>query len=215
MTKCPYVPPHEFNLDFPHLMLRYRAAELRAARLPFIKRQLTETDRNGKMAAPVAPIANWASRCGNALTRPADGRGGGRRPRGGACRSIMARPSPRAPARQAGRQPRGARLRPQGGDLCHLLRQLQQPARSAMAALKVLARNGVETRGRLSRLLRHAAAGTRRPCPGRRARRAPSRRLAPVDRQGLRRRLAGAVLQPDAEVRVAADRARTTTTSRR
>jgi len=26
MTKCPYVPPHEFNLDFPHLMLRYRAA---------------------------------------------------------------------------------------------------------------------------------------------------------------------------------------------
>ena len=27
MTKCPYVPPHEFNLDFPHLMLRYRAAQ--------------------------------------------------------------------------------------------------------------------------------------------------------------------------------------------
>ena len=27
MTKCPYVPPHEFNLDFPHLMLRYRAIQ--------------------------------------------------------------------------------------------------------------------------------------------------------------------------------------------
>src|SRR6201997_707032 len=27
MTKCPYVPPHEFNLDFPHLMLRARAIE--------------------------------------------------------------------------------------------------------------------------------------------------------------------------------------------
>ena len=26
MTKCPYVPPHEFDLDFPHLMLRHRAA---------------------------------------------------------------------------------------------------------------------------------------------------------------------------------------------
>ena len=26
MTKCPYVPPHEFDLDFPHLMLRARAA---------------------------------------------------------------------------------------------------------------------------------------------------------------------------------------------
>jgi len=24
MTKCPYVPPHEFNLDFPHLMLRFQ-----------------------------------------------------------------------------------------------------------------------------------------------------------------------------------------------
>ena len=29
MVKCPYVPPHEFNLDFPHLMLRARAAELK------------------------------------------------------------------------------------------------------------------------------------------------------------------------------------------
>src|ERR1700746_2919032 len=27
MTKCPYVPPHAFNVDFPHLMLRYRYAE--------------------------------------------------------------------------------------------------------------------------------------------------------------------------------------------
>ena len=29
MTKCPYVPPHEFNVDFPHVMLRYRAVERR------------------------------------------------------------------------------------------------------------------------------------------------------------------------------------------
>ncbi len=26
-TKCPYTPPHEFDLDFPHLILRYRAME--------------------------------------------------------------------------------------------------------------------------------------------------------------------------------------------
>ena len=32
MTKCPYVPPHEWALDFPHLMLRYRAAELKAGK---------------------------------------------------------------------------------------------------------------------------------------------------------------------------------------
>jgi glycerol-3-phosphate dehydrogenase subunit C len=29
MTKCPYVPPHEWNLDFPHLMLRAKAVHFR------------------------------------------------------------------------------------------------------------------------------------------------------------------------------------------
>ena len=29
MTKCPYVPPHPWNLDFPHLMLRAKAVEFR------------------------------------------------------------------------------------------------------------------------------------------------------------------------------------------
>ncbi len=70
MTKCPYVPPHEFNLDFPHLMVRFRAVEARQGKVGFAARQLTETDRNGRLAAPVAPLANWATRRGNALTRP-------------------------------------------------------------------------------------------------------------------------------------------------
>ncbi|MEJ0071701.1 MAG: heterodisulfide reductase-related iron-sulfur binding cluster [Pseudomonadota bacterium] len=71
MTKCPYVPPHEFNLDFPHLMLRYRAVESRQGAVPMTTRQLTETDRNGKLAALAAPVANWATDTGNRLTRPA------------------------------------------------------------------------------------------------------------------------------------------------
>ncbi|HYC05890.1 MAG TPA: heterodisulfide reductase-related iron-sulfur binding cluster [Azospirillaceae bacterium] len=70
MTKCPYVPPHEFNLDFPHLMLRYRAVEARKQGVPFTARQLTETDRNGRLAAIAAPVANWATDTGNGLTRP-------------------------------------------------------------------------------------------------------------------------------------------------
>ena len=70
MTKCPYVPPHEFNIDFPHLMLRYRAVEARKGDVPVTDRQLAETDRNGKLAGLVAPIANWAGKRGNALTRP-------------------------------------------------------------------------------------------------------------------------------------------------
>jgi len=69
MTKCPYVPPHEFDLDFPHLMLRCRAVEARTGKVPWTARQLTETDRNGKLAAPVAPLANWATRTGNRVTR--------------------------------------------------------------------------------------------------------------------------------------------------
>jgi glycerol-3-phosphate dehydrogenase subunit C len=71
MTKCPYVPPHQFNLDFPHLMVRYRAMELKKGDIGFAERQLTETDRNGKLAGSVAPLSNWASERGNALTRPA------------------------------------------------------------------------------------------------------------------------------------------------
>jgi len=70
MTKCPYVPPHEFNIDFPHLMLRYRAMEAKQGKIPFADRQLAQTDRNGKLAAYVAPIANWAGDTSNTLTRP-------------------------------------------------------------------------------------------------------------------------------------------------
>ena len=69
MTKCPYVPPHEFNVDFPHLMLRHRAAEQRRGKVGFAARQLTETDRNGKLAGKAAPIANWACDWGNKPTR--------------------------------------------------------------------------------------------------------------------------------------------------
>ena len=61
MTKCPYVPPHPFNVDFPHLMLRHRAAERRRDGGDFVREQLGETDRNGKLAKPVAPLANWAT----------------------------------------------------------------------------------------------------------------------------------------------------------
>jgi glycerol-3-phosphate dehydrogenase subunit C len=36
----------------------------------FAETQLTNTDRNGRLAGAVAPLANWAAREGNALTRP-------------------------------------------------------------------------------------------------------------------------------------------------
>jgi glycerol-3-phosphate dehydrogenase subunit C len=70
MTKCPYVPPHPFNVDFPHLMLRHRVVEGHDSKTGFTARQLAETDRNGKIGGAAAPVVNWASKRTNGLTRP-------------------------------------------------------------------------------------------------------------------------------------------------
>ncbi len=69
MTKCPYVPPHEWALDVPHLMLRARAVEHRGRETGFADREFAKTDRNGKFAGIAAPLVNWATKEGNALTR--------------------------------------------------------------------------------------------------------------------------------------------------
>jgi glycerol-3-phosphate dehydrogenase subunit C len=69
LTKCPYVPPHEWNLDFPHLMLRYRAAELKQGEIPQAAREITRTDRNGKWAGLAAPAANLATSRSNPVSR--------------------------------------------------------------------------------------------------------------------------------------------------
>ena len=69
IAKCPYVPPHEFDIDFPHLMLRHRAATREAEGGEFVREQLGETDRNGELAGPIAPLANWATNRKNGFTR--------------------------------------------------------------------------------------------------------------------------------------------------
>jgi len=71
LTKCPYVPPHEFALDIPHLMLRYRAVQAKRGETSFADRQLAKTDRNGKLAGLVAPLANWATDATHKLARQA------------------------------------------------------------------------------------------------------------------------------------------------
>ena len=70
MTKCPYVPPHQFNVDFPHLMLRARMAERAQGKVERVRDELAKTDRNGRLAGLAAPLANWASDTANKLTRP-------------------------------------------------------------------------------------------------------------------------------------------------
>jgi len=70
MTKCPYVPPHEFDLDFPHLMLRHRAVEHRKGKTSLADRELAKMTRNGKAGTVLSGAANWATNENNSLTRP-------------------------------------------------------------------------------------------------------------------------------------------------
>ncbi|HKU47105.1 MAG TPA: heterodisulfide reductase-related iron-sulfur binding cluster [Burkholderiales bacterium] len=51
MTKCPYVPPHPWNVDFPHVMLRAKAIKFKAQGAKFRDKLLSSTDALGKLAA--------------------------------------------------------------------------------------------------------------------------------------------------------------------
>ena len=50
LTKCPYVPPHEWNVDFPHLMLRAKAVKFRKGDVKRRDKILSSTDTVGKLA---------------------------------------------------------------------------------------------------------------------------------------------------------------------
>ena len=50
MTKCPYVPPHPWNVDFPHLMLRAKAIKFVKGGVKAGERFLASTDVHGSFA---------------------------------------------------------------------------------------------------------------------------------------------------------------------
>ncbi len=68
MTKCPYVPPHPWNVDFPHVMLRAKAVKIRKGQVALRDKLLTTTDAIGKLAAipVVAQTVNALNRNGAA-----------------------------------------------------------------------------------------------------------------------------------------------------
>ena len=49
MTKCPYVPPHEWEIDFAHLMLRGKVIKNSKKKISFRDKVLASTDMLGKM----------------------------------------------------------------------------------------------------------------------------------------------------------------------
>jgi glycerol-3-phosphate dehydrogenase subunit C len=64
MTKCPYVPPHPFNLDFPHLMLRAKAFKFEKGETKTRDKILSSTDTVGNIAGipVVAQIVNTVNK---------------------------------------------------------------------------------------------------------------------------------------------------------
>ena len=64
MTKCPYVPPHPWNVDFPHLMLRAKAVKNRSGAPRWRDRVLSSTDMVGRLAGipVVAEVVNAVNR---------------------------------------------------------------------------------------------------------------------------------------------------------
>ena len=64
MSKCPYVPPHEWNVDLPHLMLRAKAVKFKKGKTRFRDKLLSSTDTVGKLAGIpiVAQVVNASNR---------------------------------------------------------------------------------------------------------------------------------------------------------
>ncbi len=58
MTKCPYTPPHPWNIDFPHLMLRAKAVHFKQGKSSFRDKLLSSTDKLGHFAG--IPIVTQA-----------------------------------------------------------------------------------------------------------------------------------------------------------
>ncbi len=65
-TKCPYVPPHAWNVDFPHLMLRAKAVNHQQGNSKVRDRLLTSTDLVGNLAGTpvVSGVVNAMNRNG-------------------------------------------------------------------------------------------------------------------------------------------------------
>lgn len=63
-TKCPYIPPHAWNIDFPHLMLRAKAVHFKQHGAPLSAKLLSNTTAVGRLASipVVVDAVNWGNR---------------------------------------------------------------------------------------------------------------------------------------------------------
>ena len=143
LTKCPYVPPHQFDLDVPHLMLRARAAAAKQRKAPLIEREMAATDRNGRLAGLVSGLVNWTTDTANVRLRRLMERHGGLNHE-----AKLPRYAHRSFAAQAAKAPEVNREAPAFGRKAVLYSTCfvnwNEPG-VGMAARAVLAKNGVAT----------------------------------------------------------------------
>ncbi|HEU4340513.1 MAG TPA: anaerobic glycerol-3-phosphate dehydrogenase subunit C, partial [Candidatus Binatia bacterium] len=64
---CPYTPPHRWEVDFPRLMLRAKAVQVKGDGVSLQDRFLGQVDFIGRVGSAFAPVMNWLNR--NALSR--------------------------------------------------------------------------------------------------------------------------------------------------
>ncbi|MDH5393885.1 MAG: heterodisulfide reductase-related iron-sulfur binding cluster [Gammaproteobacteria bacterium] len=64
LTKCPYIPPHEWQLDFPHLMLRAKAVDFKNNGTSLRNKILSNTDSVGNImsTAVVSQVVNFVNK---------------------------------------------------------------------------------------------------------------------------------------------------------
>ncbi len=63
-TKCPYIPPHEWNIDFPHLMLRAKAIQFKKGERKLAHKLISNTKITGTVGSlpVVSQTINAANR---------------------------------------------------------------------------------------------------------------------------------------------------------
>ena len=59
---CPYTPPHHYAVDFPRLLLRWKAQRVRQNGVPWRTRLIRDTERVGKLASIAPRVTNWSLR---------------------------------------------------------------------------------------------------------------------------------------------------------
>jgi Fe-S oxidoreductase len=58
---CPYTPPHQYEIDFPRLMVGWKKLQAQEGKSRWRDRLLVRTDWIGKLGTLVAPLTNWAN----------------------------------------------------------------------------------------------------------------------------------------------------------